>query len=122
LSSWELTSKSTPASSSFFEDQEIKVDYEPGSAQEVELHDGSRLILRKLAGHELDVGNADQASSLLRASKRRGEFLTRLLHWNPNSQPLNETRQLTDQPLNAQDTNTRPSPEALAKMLKKYQT
>jgi 2-oxoglutarate ferredoxin oxidoreductase subunit beta len=101
--------------------EEIKVEYQPGTTQEVELHDGSRLTLRKLADHQLDVRNADQAINVLRESKRRGEFLTGLFHWNPDSQPLDKILQLTDQPLHAQDTSTRPGPEALAKMLKKYQ-
>src|SRR6476620_1474811 len=55
----------------FFED--ISVDYEPGSVQEVTLHDGSRLILKKLAE---DYNPTDKLAAirLLHETAARGEF------------------------------------------------
>ena len=44
----------------FFED--ITVDYEPGTVQEVALHDGSKLFLKKLAG-DYDPTNKAMARS-----------------------------------------------------------
>src|SRR5438067_6034505 len=55
----------------FFED--ITVDYEPGTAQEVTMHDGSKLVLKKL---EQDYDPTDKigARKRLHDTARRGEF------------------------------------------------
>src|SRR5262252_1636972 len=57
----------------FFED--IAVDYEPGSVQEVTMHDGSKLILKKLE-EEYDPTDKISALKRLHETARRGEFAT----------------------------------------------
>ena len=59
----------------FFED--ITVDYEPGTTQEVTMHDGSKLYLKKL---EEDYDPTDKIAALkrLHETARRGEFATGL--------------------------------------------
>src|SRR6476646_7451120 len=61
----------------FFE--EIAVDYDPGTAQEVSMHDGSKLYLRKL---EEDYDPTDKINALkrLHEAQRRGEFATGLIY------------------------------------------
>src|SRR5256714_15300895 len=56
----------------FFED--ISVDYEPGSATEVTMHDGSRLMLRKLE-EEYDPTNRIEAMKRLHEAHEKGEVL-----------------------------------------------
>src|ERR687888_545756 len=60
----------------FFED--ITVDYEPGSIQEVRMHDGSKLLLKKLE-EEYDPTDKIQAMKRLHETSRRGEFATGLI-------------------------------------------
>src|SRR6187399_3607801 len=59
----------------FFED--ISVDYEPGSTQEVTMHDGSKLYLKKL-GEGYDPTDRIAALKRLHEISRRGEFATGL--------------------------------------------
>jgi 2-oxoglutarate ferredoxin oxidoreductase subunit beta len=61
----------------FFE--EIHVDYEPGTAHEVELHDGSRIVLKKLA-EDHDPSDRIAAMRILEESRERGQLLTGLLY------------------------------------------
>ena len=101
--------------------QEIKVDYAEGTAQTVELHDGSRLILHKLLSDEHDVTNSDEALKSLHAARARGEFLTGLFYWDQNSVPLADSLGLIDQPLGQLDlATTRPSEDALDEILSRF--
>jgi len=59
----------------YFED--ISVDYEPGTTQEVKMHDGSRLFLKKL-DESYDATDKIQALRTLHEASRRGEFATRV--------------------------------------------
>jgi 2-oxoglutarate ferredoxin oxidoreductase subunit beta len=59
--------------------QEIVVDYEPGTAQDVELEDGSHVILRKL-DREYDATDHEQAMRVLQETRDRGELVTGLLY------------------------------------------
>ncbi|MGE3682062.1 MAG: thiamine pyrophosphate-dependent enzyme [Bdellovibrionales bacterium] len=100
--------------------QEIKVDYGEGEAKEIELHDGSRLILRKLASSEHDVNRKDMALARLHEAKARGEFLTGLFYWDQKSRPLAETMNLVDQPLSQLADETRPPKAALDRMMDRF--
>jgi 2-oxoglutarate ferredoxin oxidoreductase subunit beta len=60
-------------------EEEITVSYAPGERKSVTLHDGSRLVLRKLA-EDYDPGDRGSALDLLAAHRKRGEILTGLLY------------------------------------------
>ncbi|MGE5358282.1 MAG: 2-oxoacid:ferredoxin oxidoreductase subunit beta [Bacteroidales bacterium] len=64
----------------FFED--ISVDYAPGTTQAVSMHDGSKLLLKKL---ELDYDPTSKVAALrvLQESAARGEFATGLIYVEP---------------------------------------
>jgi hypothetical protein len=64
----------------FFDD--IVVDYEPGTAQQVAMHDGSKLYLKKV-GHDYDPTDKVAAQRVLQETSRRGEFATGLLYIEP---------------------------------------
>src|ERR1035437_7142306 len=61
----------------------ISVDYEPGSTQEVTMHDGSKLYLKKL---EEDYDPTDKLIAIrrLHETARRGEFATGLIYIEPD--------------------------------------
>ena len=80
----------------FFED--ITVDYEPGTAQEVTMHDGSRLVLRKLE-EEYDPTDKIGALKRLHESQRRGEFATGLIYIEPDRDDFLAQLDLVDEPL-----------------------
>jgi 2-oxoglutarate ferredoxin oxidoreductase subunit beta len=94
--------------------QEITVDYSEGERQEVELPDGSRLILRKLLSAEHDVTRADLAVARLHEARARGEFLTGLFYWKQDAKPLSEELHLGAKPLrDLGEKETRPLPQDL---------
>jgi 2-oxoglutarate ferredoxin oxidoreductase subunit beta len=95
----------------FFED--ITVDYEPGTVREVSLHDGSKLLLKKLAG-DYDPTNKAMARRVIHESAARGEFPTGLIYVEPNRPDFIALLNLVDQPLSELPAEkTRPPREAL---------
>jgi 2-oxoglutarate ferredoxin oxidoreductase subunit beta len=91
----------------FFED--ISVEYEPGTAQEVRLHDGSRLVLRKL-GEGYDPTDKINALTHLIESSRKGELPTGLVYIEPDRDDFIDQLKMVDEPLaNLPLERTRPS-------------
>jgi 2-oxoglutarate ferredoxin oxidoreductase subunit beta len=90
----------------FFDD--ITIEYDPGTTTEVRMHDGSRLILKKL-GDEYDPTDRTRAMDLLRETARRGEFATGVLYVEPDKDDFLTQLNLVDQPLaELPETRTRP--------------
>jgi 2-oxoglutarate ferredoxin oxidoreductase subunit beta len=78
--------------------EEITVDYEPGSVQAVELHDGSHILLRKIdADH--DARDPIAAMRLLFEARHSGEIVTGLLYVNPDADDLCTRETLPATPL-----------------------
>src|SRR5690554_6857801 len=79
--------------------QEIVIDdYDPGEVKIVELHDGSRLTLRKLeADYEAD--DPMKAMERLRRAERDGELVTGLLYYDDSCASLAEVSGLGQTPL-----------------------
>jgi 2-oxoglutarate ferredoxin oxidoreductase subunit beta len=99
----------------FFED--IAVDYEPGSSQEVTMHDGSKLLLKKL---EEDYDATDKINALkrLHETARRGEFATGLIYIEPDRDDFLTQLNVVDEPLAFLPlSRTRPGPEALEEIM-----
>ena len=101
--------------------QEIVLDeFDPGEVRVVELHDGSRLTLRKL---EEEYDSSDRVSAidrLLRAQESH-EFLTGLLYYDGERPNLAEASNLVETPLaELPEESLRPSREALARMMTRY--
>src|SRR3954449_2609270 len=65
----------------FFED--ITVEYDPGTTTEVKMHDGSRLLLKKL-GTDYNPTDRMQALTVLHETLRRGEFATGVIYVEPD--------------------------------------
>src|SRR5213594_1113771 len=99
----------------FFED--ISVDYDPGTTQEVTMHDGSKLYLKKL---EEDYDPTDKISALkrLHETARRGEFATGLIYIEPDRDDFLTLLDVVDEPLATLPLDrVRPGPEALEEIM-----
>jgi 2-oxoglutarate ferredoxin oxidoreductase subunit beta len=78
----------------------IAVDYEPGTVQIVEQHDGSKVALRKLAADH-DVNDRRAAMNFLLERAAAGEIVTGLLYVEPESGDLHDHLGTVAKPLNA---------------------
>jgi 2-oxoglutarate ferredoxin oxidoreductase subunit beta len=93
--------------------ESISVEYEPGTAYDVTMHDGSRLRLRKL---EEDYNPTDkiQAITRLMEAHAREEVLTGVFYINPKAPTFLDLLNLTDKPLaTLPESTVRPSREVL---------
>ncbi len=97
--------------------EQIEVDYEEGTAMEVELHDGSRIVLKKLE-RSYDPTDARRALDLLRGAMQDQQFITGLLYVDPNRQNFLELLNLVDEPLaHLSQEKLRPPKEALDEVM-----
>ena len=78
--------------------RDIAIDYEPGSAYDVELDDGSHVLLRKL---EIDYDPTDRIGAMkkLHEHAATGEFVTGLLYVDTQSEDLCTREKLPHPPL-----------------------
>jgi 2-oxoglutarate ferredoxin oxidoreductase subunit beta len=87
------------------------VDYEPGTVQDVELGDGSHILLRKLE-RDYDATNSLDAMRVVHEGRMRGELVTGLLYINTEARDLCARETLPEQPLSAMgEDELRVSPE-----------
>ncbi|HEX7088323.1 MAG TPA: 2-oxoacid:ferredoxin oxidoreductase subunit beta [Vicinamibacterales bacterium] len=101
----------------FFED--ISIDHAEGTAREVTLHDGSRIVLRKLDG---DYDPTDKAAALrvLRETASRGEYATGLLYVDTGARDFCSLLNLVDEPLATLPLErTRPGRHVLEELMEK---
>jgi 2-oxoglutarate ferredoxin oxidoreductase subunit beta len=100
--------------------EDIEVDIAEGAMQEVELHDGSRIRIKKL-GREYDPTDKLECLRLLHESARSGEVLTGILYIDPLRPTLTEMLNLGDEPLaTLPESKVRPSPRTLETILEEY--
>jgi 2-oxoglutarate ferredoxin oxidoreductase subunit beta len=79
--------------------EEITVEYAPGTSEDVELHDGSRLRLAKLDG-DYDPYDRIAAMSYLQTQAAKGELVTGLIYMDRNAADLHANLNTVDTPLN----------------------
>jgi 2-oxoglutarate ferredoxin oxidoreductase subunit beta len=98
----------------FFDD--ITVDYDPGTTQDVILHDGSHIRLKKLRA-DYDATDKQKAINLLFEAQQKTEFLTGLIYVEPAKQDfltlLGAEKPLATLPVE----KVRPGREALAEIM-----
>ncbi len=102
------------------EEEIIIDDYEPGTTQVVELHDGSRMTLRKL---EADFDTSDRVKGMARLQQAdaSGELLTGIVYYDDSRPSLAEVSGMTDVPLSSlPDEQLRPSAADLNSFLAGY--
>jgi 2-oxoglutarate/2-oxoacid ferredoxin oxidoreductase subunit beta len=99
---------------------EIAVSYEAGEAAPVTLHDGSRVLLRKVdAGYD----PTDRGHALARIRERMvgGEYLTGLLYVDTSQREFHDLNSTPDVPLNQLPySKLNPGAEALARTLARF--
>lgn len=94
--------------------------YEAGEAMPVELHDGSRIILRK-AGQDYDPTDRGTAFSTLLARHEAGEIVTGLLYIDESQPDMHEQNATDGRPLNTLPFNELcPGSATLEKILSRF--
>lgn len=100
--------------------EEIQVDYEPGEAKEVELHDGSRILLKKL-DHDYDPTDRAAALRLLEESSQDGYLATGLIFLDTSQETLGEAKNLVKSPLaSLPNEQLRPAEGKLQEIMKDF--
>jgi 2-oxoglutarate ferredoxin oxidoreductase subunit beta len=96
--------------------EEITVD-EYDDETEVQLHDGSWLVLKKLA-EDYDPTDKNLAYRTLESARRDQKLLTGIFYIEPNTPNFHDLLNTVDAPLSSLPASmTRPGPEALRKVL-----
>ena len=97
--------------------ENISVDYDPGTTIEVEMHDGSKLRLRKLE-EDYDPTDKIHAITRLNEAKEKGEMLTGVLYVNTKVPTFLDLLNITEEPLATLPASTvRPGPEVLEQVM-----
>jgi len=98
--------------------EEIRVEYEAGEVKEVDLYDGSTLVLRKLS-EDHDPTDRIAAMRLLEESRTRGQLLTGLLYVDEHAEDFATRERLAEQPLrDLGEADLRPAREQFASLMR----
>lgn len=96
---------------------DIDVEFDEGTTHEVEMHDGSRIRLKKI-GRDYDPTDALGAITAIHHSKASLEVLTGILYLDQDSPTLIDKLKVVDEPLaTLPQDRVRPSREALAQIM-----
>lgn len=102
------------------DEKEITVDYEAGDMREIELHDGSKLTLKKIA-RDFDPTNKLETIQAIHEARKEGIILTGLLYVDTEIADLNEHLNTVDMPLYAlNEEDLRPSKDELNKIMSAF--
>ena len=97
--------------------EEIRVDYAPGERQEVTLHDGSTIVLKKLDDAH-DPTDRYSALKLLEEAREQQHFITGLIYVDGSRPSLAEHERLGSLPLaHMGQAQLRPSRQSLDKIM-----
>ena len=100
--------------------EEIKVAYQEGQAVPVQLHDGSRILLRKVA-KDYYSANRGAAIDYIRTHQRKGEVVTGLLYIDEGGPDMHAVAGTSKTPLNELDFESLcPGADALAEIQQAY--
>jgi 2-oxoglutarate ferredoxin oxidoreductase subunit beta len=96
--------------------EEITTQYEPGSVQQVTLHDGSVIALRK-AATDFDATSRGESLQKIREAETRNEILTGLLYIDSDAEDAHDIMNTPARPLNSlTEKELCPGNEALKKI------
>ena len=99
----------------FFEN--IEVNYDPGETQDVQLHDGSHLRLRKL-DYTHDVTARAKALQAIEEARARNEVPTGIFYCNPQIRDFIELLNMVEEPLaTLPQERVRPPQDALEEIM-----
>ena len=101
-------------------EREITADYQEGEALPVVMHDGSRIVLRKL-DQAYDPTNRTTAAAHIHERMKAGEYLTGLLYLEPSQNEFHEVNGTPDFALNSLPYEAlSPGAQGLEKILARY--
>jgi 2-oxoglutarate ferredoxin oxidoreductase subunit beta len=96
--------------------EEIMVEYGEGEAKEVTMHDGSKVILKKLE-HDYDPTDRTEALRMLEEANAKQWLLTGLIYIDPQQPSLMDIYNITPDPLNRlPERRLRPPSETIQKV------
>ncbi len=99
--------------------EEISVDYEGSTL--VELHDGSKLALTKLDGHNHNVHDPQDAMRVLIEARQQNEFATGLFYFDKGLTNLIQDERLAHRPLcDLQEEELKPTKEQLEGVMERF--
>jgi 2-oxoglutarate ferredoxin oxidoreductase subunit beta len=99
----------------FFED--ITVDYDPGATLDITLHDGSHVLLKKLAA-DYDPTSKTEALRVLTEAHDKGEIVTGLFYVDTKRESFLDLLNLVDEPLaTLPESKVRPPKEVLDEVM-----
>ena len=91
----------------------IPEEFEEGTVREVEMHDGSSIVLKKLE-HDYDPTSKYQALQKLEEAQQNNWLITGLIYLDTSKPALNEKYQLVGTALNRlTEKELRPGPETI---------
>lgn len=97
--------------------EDITVEIPEGEVREIELHDGSRLLLKKL-DRDYDPGDKMNALQTLHDSEKQGHVVTGILYLDSSRKHFIDQLDVVDEPLGTlPESRTRPSRETLEKIM-----
>jgi len=97
--------------------QDISVDYPAGTATEITLHDGSRMILKKL-GTDYDPTNKSDALRILTEAHDKNEIVTGLFYVNTERENFLDLLNVVDEPLaTLPESRVRPPKQVLDEIM-----
>ena len=100
--------------------EEIKTAYEEGSAMPIEMHDGSKIVLRKIA-NDYDPTSRAAAFKYLREHFNAGEITTGLLYFDDSRKEMHDLMGNIDTPLAQYPLDKLiPGKDELKKILSRY--
>jgi 2-oxoglutarate ferredoxin oxidoreductase subunit beta len=97
--------------------QDIEVDYSPGTATEITMHDGSRMVLKKL-GTDYDPTDKMDALRVLTEAHDKGEIVTGLFYVDMDRENFLDLLNLVDEPLaTLPESRVRPPKQVLDEIM-----
>jgi 2-oxoglutarate ferredoxin oxidoreductase subunit beta len=100
--------------------REIAVDYEPGTAVTVPMHDGSKVVLHKLHA-SYDPRDRAAAMAFVQQHAKRNEYVTGLIHLDETGSDMHSQAGTSEMPLNALPyERLHPGAAGLAKLMARY--
>jgi 2-oxoglutarate ferredoxin oxidoreductase subunit beta len=100
--------------------QEIIARYAEGETVPVTMHDGSRILLRKL-DPAYDPTNRDKAFNYVREKQSHGEYVTGLIYIDPNGSEFHDANGTAKTPMNQLDFNKlTPGSAGMEKIMSRY--
>ena len=102
----------------YFDD--ISVDYNEGETLVVEMHDGSKITLKKL-GHDYDPTDRGKAVELLHKAQVEQHFYTGLIYYNREMASFHDQMNMIEEPLATLPENvTRPPNTAFDEIMESF--